>query len=112
MQHRVLTAILIVSYGANIITKIHAMNTLLIFIDVIDNYNQKVLEEDGEYNEGHFPNDNLYLRNMAMLRNAVLTSGNFDEVKSYLSSHQNSISATSSFDIEDLNTLFEYYDNY
>ncbi len=83
-----------------------------IFIDVIDNYNQKVLEEDGEYNEGHFPNDNLYLRNMAMLRNAVLTSGNFDEVKSYLSSHQNSISATSSFDIEDLNTLFEYYDNY
>ena len=78
-----------------------------IFIDVFDDYNQFIDYYD---TTDWYPYDNICYTNVHSLTNFILTSHNFNEVKVKISTLFNPNTSNPIFDIDDLNTLFEYYE--
>ena len=107
----------IVSEGKNNITPDHDYNFQLwnkayhnhdypvIFVDVIDNYNQS----NSLINPEHpYPNDNVHYNGIKSLESIVLNSTTFDEVREKLILKSNSL--THGLNANDINTLFDYYE--
>lgn len=78
-----------------------------IFIDVFDDYNQFI---DYYNTTDLYPYDNICYTNVNNLTTFILTSHNFNEVKAKISMLFNPNVSNPIFDIDDLNTLFDYYE--
>ena len=76
----------------------------VIFIDIIDNYNQYDFYGD---NINPYPNDKVYYQNIKSFESIVLNSSNFDEVRQKLLLKANPL--TIGMHPNDIDSLFNYY---